>query len=814
MRRYTSVRRSAGVLAVLLASSVVPVGRSAGQVAAAADTVVTLVGHGNGHGYGLSQWGAYGYAVDHGWNATQILDHYYGGTVAGTVPTSTLITVRLQNLDDAQTAVVSATGGLLVDGVAGGPWKSVVAREVAPSVYSVWARSDAQVCPSAGDALAAGWTMVAASVATAVNVRTQVDSLATANFGDLAAACEPGGTIRSYRGVIRAVNGTDGENRTVNEVPIEHYLRSVIAKEMSPSWATAGGGAGAFALQAQAVAARSYALAESRYSYARTCDMICQFYGGAATRTSAAATTFTRIEYPGTDAAVLATAGVVRRVATTGEIAYTMFAASSGGWTAPGVGARMPFPAVIDEGDDTVLNPNFNWSVTLTGAAITAQYPQIGVFAGITVLTRNGFGDWGGRVLSMRLDGASGSVTVTGDAFRSRFGLKSNWFTVRGAQAFDPCAGRNPPALLASPGTAAGARYTPIEPVRLIDTRDGTGTAVSPIARGCTLVVDPGLDESVTAVAINLTTVGSSGSGFITAYPCAVARPTVSAVQSLPGRAVAGMAIVPLGVDGTFCVFSSVATDLVVDLFGTYAPGVGSKFEPVSPTRLFDSRSSSAPLAAGTIVRIPVVRAAGTPANARGVALTLHALNATRGGFATVYPCSGAVPLVSSINVIGGVSVTNHVQVALNGAGEICVYINVAMHLAVDLSGWFGPTATTEFFAVQPFRAVDTRSGVGLTGPLVAGRGRAVTLAGVNVLPGAAALRAVVAGVTAVSPTSTGFVTVHPCLAVAPSLSMVRYSPNNNSATSVASPDDASGRWCLLASSSVHVLVDVSGYFA
>ena len=134
-------------------------GPVAAREAAAADTVVRIAGRGNGHGIGLSQWGAYGYAVDHGWTAAQILDHYYGGTVAGSVDPATTMTVRLTALDDEQTAVVHDKTMLLVDGVAGGPWASVVAREVAPSSYSVWARADAQVCPAPTDPLA-GWTQV------------------------------------------------------------------------------------------------------------------------------------------------------------------------------------------------------------------------------------------------------------------------------------------------------------------------------------------------------------------------------------------------------------------------------------------------------------------------------------------------------------------------------------------------------------------------------------------------------------------------------------------------------------------------------
>ena len=393
---------------------------------------LVLDGHGSGHGYGLSQWGAYGYAVNFGWSATQILDHYYNGTVSGSVPIDTTITVRLQNLDDAQTAVVNAKGLLVVDGVNAGPWKSVLVRETAPSQYSVWARNDSQVCPDAtGDPLATGWTLVAAAFGPSVNIRSQAD-IATTSFSDLVAVCEPTtGSIRSYRGTIRATNGTAGENRTVNELPIEHYLRAVIAKEMSPSWANAGGGRGAQALQAQAVAARSYALASNRYSYAKTCDLVCQFYRGAAYRTSVGGS-YIQVEYPSTDAAVAATAGVVRRVGTaSGAIALTMFAASTGGWTRSGSGSLMPFQAVVDEGDATAGNPNHSWTTTLAGTAISAKYPSIGTYMSITILSREGNGEWGGWVTSLRVNGTAGSVTVSGDSFRSSFGLQSAWFNPR-----------------------------------------------------------------------------------------------------------------------------------------------------------------------------------------------------------------------------------------------------------------------------------------------------------------------------------------------------------------------------------------------
>lgn len=497
----------------------------------------------------------------------------------------------------------------------------------------------------------------------------------------------------------------------------------------------------------------------------------------------------------------------------------------------PGTGGLLPFPAVVDEGDDTPSNPNYSWTATLAGSTISAKYPAIGTFNSLVVVARNGYGDWGGRVTSLMITGSAGSVTVTGDAFKSAMGLKSNWFTVNDGSAppaspaptpvtppataaGSGCNGRTAPPVTGVLSAAPAARYTPLEPVRLIDTRIGLGTSRVPLGAGCTLVVATGLGDTATAAAVNITAIEPTAGGFVTAYSCGVARPTVSVVQALPRKVVAGMAVVPLGSGGNICIYSNVAMELVVDLFGSYASDSGVAYEPMAAARLYDSRSVQSPLAAGTMVRIPVVRSGGAPAGATAAALTVHATNAVGGGYVTVYPCSTTRPVVSSLNTVSGSSVTNHVEVALNGAGEICVYVSNAMHVVVDLSGWFGTAATTRFYAVPPFRAVDTRIGTGLSGAFAAGADRAVTLAGSGGLPASGTLRAVMAEVTAVDPVAAGYITIHPCLSPVPGVSMVRYVSGANAANVVASPDDASGRWCITTSAVAHVLVDVSGYFA
>jgi SpoIID/LytB domain protein len=809
------IRRSASALAAALLTSGVAgtvalstIAPMAVPTAAAAVTTLELDGHGNGHGIGMSQWGAYGYAADFGWNATQILDHYYGGTVSGTTDAAS-ITVRLMNLDDQQTAVVHDTGALVVDGVAGGPWRSVVVREIADRSYGVWARSDASVCPAAPDPLAAPWTLVASGLGS-VTVRPSTDTSSSPDVADLAAVCEPSGRVRSYRGAIRAVNGTVGENRTVNEVPLEQYLRVIVASEMSASWAPRASAA----LQAQSVAARSFGLAENRYSYAKTCDLTCQYYPGAAWRTSVTGA-YTRTEHPSVDAAVAATSGAVRRVGSTaGPIALTMFSSSSGGWTAS---STLGFPVVQDLGDATAGNPRHTWRASVAASVIAKAWPSIGEYTGIRITSRSGQGDWGGRVLTMMVDGTAGSVSLTGDAFRRAVGLTSNWFAVAGTETgTDRCVGRNEPAVAAALPVAPPARFEPMIPVRLIDTRDGTGatpTIGQPLTGGCTLQITPDVPAGTTAVSVNLVTVDPVSQGYVTVFPCGVARPFTSAVQSQVGRIVSGSAIVPLGADGSFCVFSNTTTEIVVDMNGSFAPAASARYEPMITQRRFDTRSSGRRLAAGDVVRVHTRGYGGGAADSTAASVTIHALDALASGFVTAWPCDTPRPWASSANVMINSSVSNEVDVAVGPTAEVCFFVSAPMHLAVDVNGWYGPSATTDYYAITPFRLADTRENQGFVGPFVRNADRGIQVAGVGSLPGVGVVRAVAAQFTAVDASGTGWVTVHPCLAPVPQLSMLRYQTRTNVAVLVNSALSATGRWCVSTSTTSHLVVDVSGWF-
>ncbi|MBM4020013.1 MAG: SpoIID/LytB domain-containing protein, partial [Planctomycetes bacterium] len=90
---------------------------------------------------------------------------------------------------------------------------------------------------------------------------------------------------RCYRGVLRILPTTAGALRLINILPLENYVAGVLSNELPKAWH-------AEAYKAQAVAARTYALAErnshQRYDFDVYDSTLSQVYGGAGTETASA----------------------------------------------------------------------------------------------------------------------------------------------------------------------------------------------------------------------------------------------------------------------------------------------------------------------------------------------------------------------------------------------------------------------------------------------------------------------------------------------------------------------------------------------
>ena len=395
---------------------------------------VIIYGRGFGHGRGLSQYGAYGWATVHGWSWEQILDFYYGGATGNSrsnleAPNQEM-TTWLSVMSNKQTGVVSDSGTmrLLEDPDTARRFTSMVAREKsgAQRVYQVWGSGQRKCLNDSDSPEAAGFTLIGEFSETA-SFATNASQDPAASALDTVGLCEPRSTtanqVRYYRGVIRAMNNTKNENRTINIARLDDYLRGVVPRESPASWGDTAGGAGMNALRAQAVAARSYSVTENRYAgLAKTCDtQDCQVYGGAALRTSVNATP-TVLESANTDRAVAETTGVVIKNSK-GNVVRTEFSSSNGGRTAGG-----EFPALADQGDLSADSSLMVWTRAFSAAQIVAKYPQIGILTSV-VTTNDGLGgDWGGYTIDVTITGTAGAVKVSGWAFRTTFGLPAPWF--------------------------------------------------------------------------------------------------------------------------------------------------------------------------------------------------------------------------------------------------------------------------------------------------------------------------------------------------------------------------------------------------
>ncbi|BDT93154.1 hypothetical protein IFM12275_31300 [Nocardia sputorum] len=249
---------------------------------------------GPGHGRGMSQVGAFDHARA-GWRAEHILAHYYrGATLATIAPTA--VRVRLMARDDSSLGVFAAAG------------LRVAGREVAPGQVAhltALPGGGASVVVTVGCDGAVLW-----QAATDDPWIHPVDPKPNRPAAEHLTLC--GGP--AYRGAL-GVALEDGAARVVNQVDVEDYLLGVVPAEVQPNWADKGA---AEALRAQAIAARSYALAEQRYPYAQTCDTTaCQRYPGTAQEDSRTA------------AAVAATTGAV--LLREGRILRTEYSAAPGG---------------------------------------------------------------------------------------------------------------------------------------------------------------------------------------------------------------------------------------------------------------------------------------------------------------------------------------------------------------------------------------------------------------------------------------------------------------------------------------------------
>ena len=347
----------------------------------------------------------------------------------------------------------------------------------------------------------------------------------------------------------------------------------------------------------------------------------------------------------------------------------------------------------------------------------------------------------------------------------------------------------------------APSEYQPLPPVRVLDTREIGGGR---LAAGGQVTVDLSsrVPAGTTAVAVNLTSVDPAAAGFLTGHPCSTTVPSVSSANYTARTNRGALAVLPVSADRRLCVFTSAATDVVVDLQGAFVTEA-ARLTTIAPQRLADTRATGRP----TLLRIDVPLGAAPDASA--VALTLTATGATRAGFVTAYPCGATVPVVSNLNMGVGETVAGAAFVPLGDDGDVCLFSNVQadVDLVVDLTGTFAPTGLLAFTPAAPTRTYDTRDGTGGWTPVHGAR----QTTDVRVAPATAA--AVTGTLTMVTPGGAGFLTAFGCDAVPPT-SNVNAPRAGVMANSITVGLAAEGRLCIRSSVATQVVFDTTGWWA
>jgi stage II sporulation protein D len=348
---------------------------------ATADAAVRHVirGAGFGHGIGMSQYGAYGYALQ-GLGYQAIMSHYYQGTRFGTAP-SRAVRVLLQPSDP----YIRVRGATRIGGATLKRRSTYVARE---------SRGRVLVTTSSGQRVG------------------RFDS--GARFAGPAALRLLGPALNGissglYRGAIEI--RTEGSGVTaINVLDIDSYVRGVVAGEMPSSWPLE-------ALKAQAVAARTYALATRKTSglFDQYPDTRSQVYRGVTG------------ESVRSDAAVRGTAGRILTYA--GQPAVTYYFSTSGGHTEnvefSFVGAlSKPWLVGVPDPHDT-QSPYHRWTASFSAGRLDRALGAPGAFRRVKVLKRG----VSPRVVRARVIGTSGSRVVSGPQIRAALGLRDTWMT-------------------------------------------------------------------------------------------------------------------------------------------------------------------------------------------------------------------------------------------------------------------------------------------------------------------------------------------------------------------------------------------------
>jgi alpha-tubulin suppressor-like RCC1 family protein len=396
-----------------------------------------------------------------------------------------------------------------------------------------------------------------------------------------------------------------------------------------------------------------------------------------------------------------------------------------------------------------------------------------------------------------------------------------------------------------TPVAATPPTVTPVEAGRLYESRSGANNKTfdgkqqnvgrTLAGKFATINVTGRADipNDATAVFLNVVAANPSGPGYLTVFACGTKQPLAANVNyngNDNGNDISFNAVLAkIGTNGNVCIYTSTATDLVIDVNG-YVPASGS-LNPISPARLYESRSGTnktfdgkqqnvGRTRAGKFATINVTGRAGVPTNATAVFLNVVAVNPSGPGYLTVFACGTKQPLAANVNYNGndnGNDISfNAVLAKIGTNGNVCIYTSTATDLVIDVNGYV--PASGSLNPISPARLYESRSGTNKTfdgKQQNVGRTRAGKFATINVTGRAGVpndATAVFLNVVAANPSGPGFLTVFACGTKQPLAANVNYNGNDIRSNAVLAKIGTNGTICIYTTTDTDLIIDVNGY--